>query len=264
MARKGKPEVEEFSFDDILEEIESVSKEIECGPYRVTELTMQHQRKSYTTSLEPVEAPLRTYKLFNEYIRENVTPTESYGDVSDIVDVSERPYLINLLRVATLGREYKNGEKTYNLYEVTENDFNIADKTMIFACGSMDIRLDYPSLSKEDRINDQLSTALGPFKKRNLNDEDYGKIADLYNLYEIMKYLTSVTKDGNEILFDNLSLNNKKKFIDKLPIRYVEIIGEFIAKVKEHETKCFTAVNIADVNDTIDVDLTSIFSAKSL
>ena len=116
MARREKieKEVEEFSFDDILEEIQSISKEIECGPYRVMELTMHHQRKNLTAGLEPVEAPIRTYKLFNEYIKENVTSTNSFGDIGDIVDVSERPFLINLIRLATLGEEYKINDKVYH------------------------------------------------------------------------------------------------------------------------------------------------------
>jgi hypothetical protein len=267
MAKKERQVEEEFSFDDILEEIASNSKELECGPYIVKELTMHHQRKNLTAGLEPVEAPLRTNKIFNEYICENVESTESMGDIADIIDVSERPYLINLLRKVTLGDEYKqeekDGEVTYRLYEVKDDDFNIEEKTVSFECGSMTIHLEYPTITKDNKINDQLSIALGPFKRRTLKDEDYGNIADLYNLYEIMKYIAIIEKDGNEIEFDTLSISNKKKFIDKLPIRYIEQIGNFISKVKEHETKSFTAVNVSDPSDEIQIEAASLFSAKS-
>ena len=263
MAKKDKHEEVEFSFEDILEEIGSISNEIECGPYRVKELTMHHQRKNLTAGLEPVEAPLRTNRIFNEYIKENVESTDSFGDICDIIDVSERPYLINLLRKATLGDEYKHDDKVYHLYEVTDKDFDIDGKNQSFECGSMTVHLEFPSLTKDNKMNEQLSIALGPYKRRSLNDEDYGNIADIYNLYEIMKYVAVIEKDGNSIEFDTLSLSNRKKFIDKLPIRYIEKIGDFISQVKEHEKKCFTAINVSDKNDEIEVDASSIFSAKS-
>lgn len=266
MARKEKNlrEEEEFSFDDILEEIQSISNEIECGPYRVKELTMRHQRKNIAASMEPVEAPLRTIRLFNEYIRENVESNEAFGDICDIVDVSDRPYLVTLLRQVTFGNEYKVGDKIYHTYEVKDSDFENEEKTLSFNCGALTITLEYPSLTKDDAINEQLSNALTPFKKRKLNEDDYGKIGDIYSVHEIMKYIAIIEKDGREILFDTLSISNRKKFIDGLQLKYIEIISDFMSKIKEHETKCFTAYNPADKEDTIEIDLNSIFSAKSI
>lgn len=266
MARKEKNlrEEEEFSFDDILEEIESISNEIECGPFKVKELTMRHQRKNIAASMEPVEAPLRTVKLFNDYIRENVESVESLGNICDIVDVSERPYLVTLLRQATFGNEFRVGDKVYHTYDVKDFDFENDEKSLSFDCGALTITLEYPTLTKDDAINEQLSNALTPFKKRKLNEEDYGKIGDIYSIHEIMKYISVIEKDGREILFDTLSMANRKKFIDGLQLKYIEIISEFMSKVKEHETKCFTAYNPNDSSDTIEIDLNTFFSAKTI
>ena len=194
MAKREKQE--DFSFEDILDELQSNSNEIECGQYSVKELTMHHQRKNLTAGMEPVEAPLRLNKLFNEYIIENVTSTSNYGEIGDIVDVAERPYLINLLRKATIGTEYRDGENVYEMYEVTEDDFNnIGEKSMSFDCGSLVINLEYPSINKDNRVNEQLSNALNPFKNRRLTDDDYGQITDIYSLYEIIKYIFSIVRE---------------------------------------------------------------------
>lgn len=254
---------EEFSFEDILNEMQSNSNEIECGPYRVKELTMHHQRKNITAGLEPVESPLRSNRLFNEYIIENVDCIEEFGNTADLITVCERPYLINLLRKVTLGDIYKEDDKTYKIYEVKDSDFNIEEKSMSFECGSMTIHLEYPSLSKDNKINTHLSDALNPYKGRRLNDDDYGHVGDIYTLYEILKYISSIEMGDNTIEFDTLSIANRKKFVDKLPLRYIEIIGNFMKKIKEHETKCFTAVNETDPTDTIEIDVASLFVGKN-
>lgn len=264
MAKRDREKQEEFSFEDILDELQSSSNEIECGPYTIKELTMHHQRKNLTAGMEPVEAPLRLNKLFNEYIIENVTSTSDYGEIGDIVDVSERPYLINLLRKATLGSEYKEGEVVYMMYDVTDDDFNnIGEKSTSFECGSLVINLEYPSLNKDNRINDLLSDALKPFKNRRLTDDDYGKITDIYSLYEIIKYIFSIEKNGETIEFDTISIANRKKFIDRLPLRYIDIIGDFMKTVKDHEVKCFTAHNPEKETETVEMDINTLFSAKN-
>lgn len=254
---------EEFSFEDILNEMQSNSKEIECGPYRVKELTMHHQRKNITAGLEPVESPLRSNRLFNEYITENVDCIEEFGNPADLITVCERPYLINLLRKVTLGDTYKEGDKTYKIYEVKDTDFDIEEKSTSFECGSMLIHLEFPTLAKDNRINTHLSDALNPYKGRRLNDDDYGHIGDIYTLYEILKYISAIEMGGNVIEFDTLSIANRKKFVDKLPLRFVEIIGAFMKRIKEHESKCFTAVNEADPTDSIEIDITSLFVGKN-
>lgn len=263
MAKREKQE--DFSFEDILDELQSNSNEIECGQYSVKELTMHHQRKNLTAGMEPVEAPLRLNKLFNEYIIENVTSTSNYGEIGDIVDVAERPYLINLLRKATIGTEYRDGENVYEMYEVTEDDFNnIGEKSMSFDCGSLVINLEYPSINKDNRVNEQLSNALNPFKNRRLTDDDYGQITDIYSLYEIIKYIFSIEKEGETIEFDTISIANRKKFIDRLPLRYVEKIGDFMRTVKAHEEKCFTAHNPEKESETVEMDINTLFSAKNI
>ena len=264
MAKREREKQEDFSFENILEELQSSSNEIECGSYSIKELTMHHQRKNLTAGMEPVEAPLRLNKLFNEYISENVTSTSDFGDICDIVDVSERPYLINLLRKATLGSEYKVNDVVYMMYDVTDDDFeNIGNKTMSFDCGNLIINLEYPSLNKDNRVNEQLSNALSPYKNRRLTDDDYGSITDIYSLYEIMKYISSIEKEGNTIEFDTISIANRKKFIDRLPLRYIDIIGDFMKTVKDHEEKCFTAHNPEKETETVEMDINTLFSAKN-
>lgn len=263
MGRKQQKE-EEFSFEDILEELQSITKEIECGSYRVKELTMHHQRKSLTAGMEPVEAPVRLNNLFSDYILENVELINDYGSIGDIVTIAERPYLINLLRKVTLGEEYIVDDKTYKMYEVTDKDFEeIGEGVTSFECGNLIVNLKYPTINEDKKINESLSNELTPYKNRRLNDNDYGNITVIYSLYEIMKYIDSIEINGNVTEFSTVSISNRKKFIDRLHLRYIELIGNFMAKVKSHEEKCFTAFNPEKEDDVVSMDASMLFSAKN-
>ena len=101
---------------------------------------------------------------------------------------------------------------------------------------------------------------LGNFKK-NLSDEDYGKVADLYNVYELLKYITEIELNGDIFDFEKCPVNKKMKIINSLPQRVINEINEYIDSVKEHEDKALEAIN-EETGETTMMDMTTLFFTK--
>ena len=80
---------------------------------------------------------------------------------------------------------------------LTEEDFNNIVKPTVVKFNKFGIRLSAPTLEKERTLHNRLISDLQPFRnKKQMKDSDYGEIADLYQNYEIMKYITEIDVDG--------------------------------------------------------------------
>lgn len=102
-----------------------------------------------------------------------------------------------------------------------------------------------------------------PFRnKKQLKDSDYGEIADLYQNYEIMKYITQIDVDGSAYDFENSPKNKKFKLISSLPQRVIGEINDFIELVKENERKACTIIN-NETKEEEQIDMNGLFYARN-
>ena len=102
---------------------------------------------------------------------------------------------------------------------------------------------------------------LKSFKKK-LSDEEYGKVADLYQMYELIKYITEIEFNGAVFDFEKSPINKKMKIINSLPQRVTNQISDYIESVKEKEQIALTATN-DETNETIEMDMSSFFFTKT-
>ena len=167
------------------------------------------------------------------------------------------------MRTLTLGDKYYDSSEngSYTLYDVTEQDLTNTIEPTIIEFNNFILRLSVPTIMKDQSLNSQLLIELGNFKK-NLSDDDYGKVADLYHVYEIMKYITEIELNGNVFNFEKCPVNKKMKIINSLPQRVISEITDYMDRVKDLEQKALTAINDND-NSTIEVDLSSLFFTKT-
>ena len=167
------------------------------------------------------------------------------------------------MRTLTLGDKYYDSSEngSYTLYDVTEQDLKNTIEPTIIEFNNFILRLSVPTIMKDQSLNSQLLVELGNFKK-NLSDDDYGKVADLYHVYEIMKYITEIELNGNVFNFEKCPVNKKMKIINSLPQRVISEITDYMDRVKDLEQKALTAINDND-NSTIEVDLSSLFFTKT-
>ena len=123
------------------------------------------------------------------------------------------------------------------------------------------IRLSAPTLAKDTSVNSQLLVELGNFKGK-LTDSDYGKVADMYQVYELMKYITEIELNGNVFDFDRCPVNKKNKIINSLPQKIIGKINDFIEKVKANEENAMTIVDPV-TNKSSKVDMSTLFFVRN-
>lgn len=253
----------ELNFESLLSQLGENARTVTKGNYIFQELTMQEQRKILNMSMNPIEISASISNIFNEYIRKAVTFKDDLfvGNMLDNVTLDIKPYMIIQLRQVTLGDTYiDNDGKKYTIREVTDDDLTSTIEPTMIEFNDFILRLSVPTLSKDNLYNQQLITELNSFKKK-LSDDDYGKIADLYQTYELLKYITEIEFKGDIFDFEKCPTNKKIKIINNLPQRVVNEIGDYIDKVKEKEEVALTA--FAEDGSSIEIDMNSLFFTKT-
>lgn len=253
----------ELDFESLISGLADNSDSITKGRFKFRELTMKEQRKILNMGFNPIEIPARIDNIFNDYIRQGVQLTDSVMDISQEISIELKPFLIMQLRTLTLGNLYVDvqTQKKYTLYDVTEEDLTKTVEPEIIEFNNFIIRLSAPSLAKDTTVNSQLLVELGNFKGK-LNDSDYGKVADLYQVYELMKYITEIEFNGNVFDFEKCPVNKKNKIINSLPQRVIGAINDYIEKVKANEEIAMTIVN-PETNQKSKVDMSTLFFVRN-
>lgn len=251
----------ELNFESLLSELEGNISTITKGDYVFSELTMKEQRRILNMGFSPIEIPVRISNVYNDFITESVSLKDDIVNVNDIITMDVKPYIIVQLRQLTLGDKFiDNTGNTFTIRKVTDADLKSKVNPKMIEFNNFILRLEVPTLAKDRTINGQLLVELGNFKK-NLSDEDYGKVADLYNVYELLKYITEIELNGDIFDFEKCPVNKKMKIINSLPQRVINEINEYIDSVKEHEDKALEAIN-DETGESTTMDMTTLFFTK--
>ena len=258
------------SFENILAELKNNTKETVKGNYNIKEITLKQQRKILNGGFEAVEMPAKMANIYNDFIRESVVRNDTMVDILQVATVDIKPFLLIELRRNTFGDTYigdKDEEdevenKQYKLYEPVESDFESSIKPTKVKFGNITIKLDVPTLEKDGKYNSLLlNSALSQFKKKKVDDSNLGQIADSYQLYEMMKYISTIIFNNVEYDFDKVPMAQKMKFLDMISPTIVNSINKYIKKIKKSEDKAYKAVS--DDGDEIKLDINTLFFNKS-
>lgn len=211
-----------------------------------------------------IEIPAKVSNLFTDFIKKCVEFSDEVVDVENYVTTDIKPLLLNELRRLTLGDLYVSDEGVeYTLREVTEEDFKHTLEPIIVVFNKFGIRLSVPTLEKERKLHNQLLADLQPFRnKKQMKDSDYGEIADLYQNYEIMKYITEIDCSGATYDFEASPKNKKFKLISSLPQKVIADINDFIELVKENEKKASTVIN-NETKEEEQIDMNTLFFVRN-
>lgn len=250
---------DELNFESLLAELGENTSSIVNGGFRFTELKMSDQRKIMNMSFNPIEIPARVAIIFNEYIKNSVSYNDDIADVSNTVTVDIKPFILTQLRILTLGDTYvdRQSKKVYKINPVDAKDLTSTIEPGFVEFNNMIIRFCVPTIAKETAINNQLLLELGKFKK-NLTEEDYGKVSDIYQVYEIFKYVTTIESNDKVFDFSNCPINKKMKIVNNLPHKVVMSINDYIEKSRSNAEEKIVAT-IAETNETIKLDVSTIF-----
>lgn len=254
---------DELNFEALLSQIEDNINHKIIGHYKFTELSMSELRKMTNVGFNPIELPAKISNLFNEYISNAVENVEDIIDLSDEITLDLKPFFICVLREITLGNVFvdQKTNKKYLLKTIEEKELTPSIEPKIVSFGDFNIFLKVPTLKKDTFYNNEILRELTAYKKT-LNDEDYGKIADLYQIYEIIKYITKIDLKNESFDFERCPINKKIKIINKLPQRTITEISNYIDSVREKESEAFAALEV-ETGESIIADMYSLFFVKS-
>ena len=258
---------EELTFEDLISDLKENGVETSIkGGFKFTEMVHEESQKlmKVGSSSSHIEIPAKVANLFTDFIIKSVELEDDVVKLDSVITTDIKPLLLNELRRLTLGNTFVSDEGIeYTIREVTEEDFRNTVKPTVVKFNKFGIRLSTPTLDKEKVIHNQLIADLQPFRnKKQFKDSDYGDIADLYQNYEIMKYITQIDVDGAAYDFENSPKNKKFKLISSLPQKVIGEINDFIELVKENERKACTIIN-NETKEEEQIDMNSLFYARN-
>ncbi len=259
---------EELTFEDLISDLkENGVQTSEKGGYKFTEMLHEESQKlmKIGSSSSHLEIPAKVSNLYTDFIKNSIELVDDIVDITTVVTIDIKPLLLNELRRITLGSVYYEDEDgvEFELKEVVEEDFNNTIEPTIISFGKFGIKLSVPTIAKEKSINLSLLNDLQPYRnKKQLKDTDYGEIADLYQNYEIMKFITEIDCGGSVFDFESSPKNKKFKLISSLPQRVIAEIDDYIEHVKYNEIKACTIIN-KETKEERQIDINNLFFVRN-
>ena len=250
----------ELNFESLIAELDVNTTSSDIGSYNIKELKMNDQRKIMNMSFKAIEIPARVSNIFNEFIKSSVSITdEDVKDVLSVITVDIKPFILAKIRMLTLGDTYvdKRKKKYYTMNPITEEDVVSKIKPETITHNNIGITVAVPNLHIDNQYNNQLLLELSKFKK-DISEEEYGKVADLYQMYEIYKFITEIKMGDKSFDFVNCPINKKSKIVNNLSPRVISAINEYIEKSKIAGENKIIATN-PETNETIKLDVSTIF-----
>lgn len=253
-----------LTFDTLINELKNNSSQIVKGGYTFKELSHKQQRKILSGGFDAVEIPAKLANIYNDFLSESVFMNDDAVDMARVITLETKPYFINLLRVASFGKTYYIKGEAYDLYDVAPEDLSVKSAPHTVVANKFKINLEVPTLMEDSRYNNLLVTALAPHKKkRSINDVNIGTVNDLYQTYEILKYIVSFEFNGQIYRFAQYSIQDRIKFLNNLSSVTIEEIKNYIKdSSKKAENIALTATSQA-TGEKIVVDINTIFFSST-
>jgi hypothetical protein len=254
-----------LTFDNLINELKNNNAQTVKGSYTFKELTHKQQRKILSGNFDAVEIPAKLSNIYSDYLNESVYKNDDTVELSRIITLETKPYFINVLRTISFGKTYYSKGEAYNLYEVQAEDLEPKAQPHVVVANKFKIHLAVPTISEDERYNNLLTNALGPYKKRkSIKDVNVGSVTDLYQIYELLKYIVSFEFNGEEYRFNQYSIQDRIKFLNNLSSITIEEIKEYVKNtVKKAEETALTAISPTTGNKII-ADINTIFFSTTM
>lgn len=247
MAEKKKPQ--KLTIDSLIEELKSVKNDTTIGNLHFKELTYEQQRKILTRSAGIVDILAVIKNTLNNYIDSNVEYTDDMVSTLNTVTLDIRPFILNVLRTISIGKEITDEGKKYELYTVQEEDLTPKIEPFTFEREGFKMVLEVPNLRTDNMYNTLLVAALSTYKNRqarNITELEAGEIEELYSFYENMKYIKTITIGGTDFEYRELSTADKINILNQFPQQLIAVIYKYRKQVDKCVEKAYRAINPED------------------
>lgn len=237
----------------LLSELQSVKNDITLGNLSFKELTYEQQRKIISGRNSSMTDFLPNANIMmNEFIRQNVEFTDDQVK-TDILTADVRPFVLNVLRAISIGKDIKVDDKVYQLYDVQPEDLVSKLEPEVYKKDTFELVISVPTIKEDTIYNALLVNALSQYKNkqaRTMSESDAASINDLYNFYDNMKYIRSFTVDGTTYDFVELSTNDKVSLLNQFPQQILSVIRRYKKQVEACQTKALTVTCPEDGSTT--------------
>lgn len=215
----------------------TTGKKFNCFP-----ISFKQQKSLISTVTDGVVGVLKFQRLLNDIIVEN-TQEKNWSVVDKI------PVILKM-RIESLGGNVKtdSGDLDITTIPILKN-IDVESLTKKLG-GAIDITVGAPTLAEENVV---LDYAINLLKKE--GDKDVGKnIGNIYT-FEIIKFIKSVKFGDNSLEFKDLSVDNRIKVIENLPLSTNKEIVNFIEQLKDFD-RSQTKIVVGGEERAFDIDVT--------
>lgn len=210
--------VDQLKSDNLKVNTISKNSEIDCES-----LTFKQQKDIISTITEGITGPLKFQKNLNDIIVENTKDKE--------LKVVDKLLIILQLRKDSVGTFVKLKNNKYDvLNDIIEKAKKLSPKLSKSIKGAISIELEVPTLISESQV---INSCIDSVKKD--SDKEVGKsLSDIYT-FEIVKYIKTVSIKDDVLNFQDLSVRDRVKIVNNLPLSVNKQIVDFIQDIKQAE-----------------------------
>jgi hypothetical protein len=210
--------VDQLKSDNLKVNVISKNSEIDCES-----LTFKQQKDIISTITEGITGPLKFQKNLNDIIVENTKDKE--------LKVVDKLLIILQLRKDSVGTFVKLKNNKYDvLNDIIEKAKKLSPKLSKSIKGAISIDLEVPTLISESQV---INSCIDSVKKD--SEKEVGKsLSDIYT-FEIVKYIKTVSIKDDVLNFQDLSVRDRVKIVNNLPLSVNKQIVDFIQDIKQAE-----------------------------
>jgi hypothetical protein len=207
--------------------VNSKDKTIKCNP-----LNVKQQKELISTAVSGIEGVLNFNIYQNQIILDNTDDDELL--VYDVIPI------IAKLRIEALGNTIYNEGNTSSitvddiLNNVEDRSGTTFESTKVISFDGIELHLQIPTIKQDIMVTKK---CLNEVKRS--KDDDENTVGLLY-IYELIKYVTKISVEGEDILFADISINNRRKIIESLNLKFYTELSNFLSVITQYNNNILT------------------------
>lgn len=194
------------------------------------QLSVRQQKELIKTGLDGALAGATIANAFNAIIQENAVERATF-------DVFDRVPIVLSLRVQSFGNTYTDDTKTWDLSTITQRmlQYGVPTRVDIQHEDVIHVQASVPTLERDAAINQTLIAQIKKTQDMGIGDA----VGSLY-VYELVKFVDSVTVAGDVVDFSKCSAADALRVIESLPAKLLVELVEFIQQFRTKEIEYLT------------------------
>ena len=202
-------------------------------------LTFKQQKELLSSPIDGISGIIKFQKILNEILSENTGTS---------LLISDKLPIILKIRSESIDKHIKVGDTDIPLDDIIKKSEKMEFSYEKEVNGVVSVKLHIPTLYEENKI---LQYAIEQFKRD--GDDNVKNVGNIYT-YEIVKFIKSVSFGESVLEFSEISVKDRIKIVENLPLSINKEIIKFIEEIKKQENKILE-VEVDGKKHTIDIDV---------